>query len=77
MIPHCLDDRLTDGGKVVSVQCRLLLYSQETLLFCSWYSLLLETGQSCSHVNCDRQSEGERIDNERTDNSIYYIVHTT
>jgi hypothetical protein len=36
-ILHCLDNRLTDGGKVVSP-----LYPQETLYFCFWYSFLLE-----------------------------------
>jgi hypothetical protein len=33
-IPHCLDNRLTDGGKVVSPTHRPLLYSQETLFLC-------------------------------------------
>jgi hypothetical protein len=32
-IPHCLDNRLTDGGKVVSPTLRPLLYSPETLFF--------------------------------------------
>jgi hypothetical protein len=30
-IPHCLDNRLTDGGKVVSPTHRPLLYYPETL----------------------------------------------
>jgi hypothetical protein len=30
---HCLDNRLTDGGKVVSSTHRPLLYSPETLFF--------------------------------------------
>jgi hypothetical protein len=41
-IPHCIDNRLTDGGKVVSPTHRPLLYSPETLLLCFWYSFLLE-----------------------------------
>jgi hypothetical protein len=41
-IPHCLDNRLTDGGKVVSPTIRPLLYSPETLFLCFWYSFLLE-----------------------------------
>jgi hypothetical protein len=32
-IPHCLDNRLTDGGKFVSPKQRPLLYSLETLFF--------------------------------------------
>jgi hypothetical protein len=42
-IPHCLDNRLTDGGKVVSPTYRPLLSSPETLFVCLWYSFLLET----------------------------------
>jgi hypothetical protein len=33
-IPHCLDSRLTDGGKIVSPTHRPLLYSPETLFLC-------------------------------------------
>jgi hypothetical protein len=33
-IPHCLDNRLTDGGKVVSHTHRSLLYSTDTLILC-------------------------------------------
>jgi hypothetical protein len=40
-IPHCLDNRLTNGGKVVSPTHRPLLYSPETLFLCFWYSFLL------------------------------------
>jgi hypothetical protein len=37
--PHFQDNQLTDGGKAVSLMCRLpTLYSQEY----SWYSFLLE-----------------------------------
>jgi hypothetical protein len=35
-IPHRLDNRLTDGGKVVSPTSRPLLYSPETLFLCFW-----------------------------------------
>jgi hypothetical protein len=42
-IPHCLDDRQTDGGKVVIPTHQLHFTPQETLLFlCFWYSFLLE-----------------------------------
>jgi hypothetical protein len=41
-IPHRLDNRLTDGGNVVSPTRRPLLYSPETLFLCFWYSFLLE-----------------------------------
>jgi hypothetical protein len=41
-ILHCLDNRLIDGGKVVSPTDRPLLYSPETLFLCFWYSFLLE-----------------------------------
>jgi hypothetical protein len=41
-IPHCLDNRLTDGGKIVSPTLRPLLYSPETIFLCLWYSFLLE-----------------------------------
>jgi hypothetical protein len=41
-IPHCLDNRLTNGGMVVSPTHRPLLYSPETLFLCFWYSFLLE-----------------------------------
>jgi hypothetical protein len=33
-IPHCLDNRLIDGGKVVSPTHRPLFYSPETLFLC-------------------------------------------
>jgi hypothetical protein len=50
-IPHCLDSRLRDGGKVVSATAAL--YSPETLLFfCFWYSSLLETDGVWSGVKC-------------------------
>jgi hypothetical protein len=42
-IPHCQDNRLTDGGKVVSPTHPAAFYSPETLVFlCFWYSFLLE-----------------------------------
>jgi hypothetical protein len=41
-IPHCLDNRLTDGGKVVSPTRRPLLYSPEKLFLCFRYSFLRE-----------------------------------
>jgi hypothetical protein len=41
-IPHCIDNGLTDGGKVVSPTHRPLLYSPETLFLFFWYSFLLE-----------------------------------
>jgi hypothetical protein len=41
-IPHCLDSRLTDGGKVVRPTHRPLLYSPESLFLCFWYSFLVE-----------------------------------
>jgi hypothetical protein len=44
-IPHYLDNRLTDGGKVVSPTHRPLLSSPETLFLCFWYSFLLEAGR--------------------------------
>jgi hypothetical protein len=37
-LPHLLDNRLTDGGKVVSLTRRPLFTLQED----SWYSFLLE-----------------------------------
>jgi hypothetical protein len=38
-LPHCLDNRLTDGGEVVSLTRRpAVLYPEEDL----WYSFLLE-----------------------------------
>jgi hypothetical protein len=37
-LPHFLDNRLTDGGEVVSLTRRPLFTSQEY----SWYSFLLE-----------------------------------
>jgi hypothetical protein len=39
-IPHCPDNRLTDGGKVVSLTRRPLLYSRVALFFGLWYSFL-------------------------------------
>jgi hypothetical protein len=41
-IPHCLDSRLTDGGKVVSPTHRLRSTTQKHYFFCFWYSFLLE-----------------------------------
>jgi hypothetical protein len=37
-LPHFLDNRLTDGSKVVRLTCRLLFTPQEDF----WYSFLLE-----------------------------------
>jgi hypothetical protein len=45
-IPNCLDNWLTDGGEVVSLTRRPLLYYPETLLLCFWYSFLLEAEQT-------------------------------
>jgi hypothetical protein len=42
MIPHFLNIRLTDGGKVVSLKRQPPLYSPETVFLCFWYSFLLE-----------------------------------
>jgi hypothetical protein len=39
-IPRCLDNRLTDGGNVVSPNTPAALYSAETLIF--HYSIVLE-----------------------------------
>jgi hypothetical protein len=33
-IPHCLDSRIRDVGKIVSLTRRPALYSPETLFFC-------------------------------------------
>jgi hypothetical protein len=41
-IPNCLDNRLTDVGKIVSPTHRPRSTPQETVFFCSWYSSLLE-----------------------------------
>jgi hypothetical protein len=41
-IPHCLDNRLTDGGNVVRPTQRPRSIPPETLFFCFWYSFLLE-----------------------------------
>jgi hypothetical protein len=66
-IPHCLDNRLTDGGKVVSPTHRPLLYSPEKLFLflrskaaashmsSGEYSSLFDMGDLCSgflHVKC-------------------------
>jgi hypothetical protein len=42
-LPHCLDNRLTDGGKGCQPEAPAALYTPETsLFFCFWYSFLLE-----------------------------------
>jgi hypothetical protein len=42
-IPHCVDSRLIDGGKLVNPYATAGLYPPEILLFFSfWYSFLLE-----------------------------------
>jgi hypothetical protein len=41
-IPHCLDNRLTDGSKVVSPMHRPRSTPQKHYYFCFWYSFLLE-----------------------------------
>jgi hypothetical protein len=41
-IPHCLDNRLTDGGKVVSPTQWPRSTLQKHYVFCFWYSFLLE-----------------------------------
>jgi hypothetical protein len=42
-IPHCLDNRLTDGGKVVSPTHRPHFTHKKHYFVCVWYSFLLET----------------------------------
>jgi hypothetical protein len=41
-VPHCLNNRLTDGGKVVNLTPRPTFTPQED----SWYSFLLEAESS-------------------------------
>jgi hypothetical protein len=41
-VPHYLDIRLIDGGKVVSLTHRPRFTAQEYYLINSWYSFLLE-----------------------------------
>jgi hypothetical protein len=41
-IPHCLDSRLTDDGKVVSPKHRPRSIPQKHYFLCFWYSFLLE-----------------------------------
>jgi hypothetical protein len=43
-IPHCLNNRLTDGDKVVSRKHRPRSTPQKHLFFYFWYSFLLEAG---------------------------------
>jgi hypothetical protein len=45
-IPHCLDNQLTDGSKVVSPTQPATLYCPETLFFYFSYSFLLEAEQT-------------------------------
>jgi hypothetical protein len=41
--PHCLDNRFTDGGEVVSLMHQPHSTLQKLfLIFCPWYSFLLE-----------------------------------
>jgi hypothetical protein len=51
-IPHCLENRLTDGGEFVRPKCRWCLTPQNRFFFCLWCSFLLEAeqtpGSSCS-----------------------------
>jgi hypothetical protein len=39
-IAHCIENRLTDGGKDVSLTHWPPLYVSEILYFCFWYSFL-------------------------------------
>jgi hypothetical protein len=49
--PHFLDNRLTDGVKVVSLRRRsAAFYPQES----SWYSFLLEAGTTQGHSEAGR-----------------------
>jgi hypothetical protein len=41
-VPHYLDNRLKDGGKVVSLMRQPRFTPQENYLINSWYSFLLE-----------------------------------
>jgi hypothetical protein len=41
-ISHCVDNLLTDGGKVSQLYASATLYSPETLFVCFWYPFLLE-----------------------------------
>jgi hypothetical protein len=41
-LPHFLDNRLIDGGEVVSLKRRPLFTPQENYLINSWYSFPLE-----------------------------------
>jgi hypothetical protein len=44
-IPHCLDNRLIDGGKFVSPMHRPNVTPQKHFLLCFQYSFLLEAGR--------------------------------
>jgi hypothetical protein len=48
--PHLLDNRLTDGGEVVSLTRQTPLYPQED----SWYSFLLEAESNQCHSAAGR-----------------------
>jgi hypothetical protein len=57
MLPHFLDSRLTDDGKVVSLRRRPPFTPQED----SWYSFLLEAESTPGHSAAGRIRSIEKI----------------
>jgi hypothetical protein len=54
-IPHCLDNRVTVGGQVVSLK-RWSLSTLKKQFFCFWYSFPLEAEQTPEHSAAGRIS---------------------
>jgi hypothetical protein len=42
---HCLHNRVTGGGEIVSLTHRQRSTPQEHIYFCPWYSFVLESDQ--------------------------------
>jgi hypothetical protein len=53
ILPHYLDKRLTDGGKVVSSTCRPP-FNPRFIFEDSWYSFLLEAESASEHSAAGR-----------------------
>jgi hypothetical protein len=82
-ISHCLDSRLTDGGKVVNLTQTAALCSPDSLYFCFWYSFLLEAEWTLGPIVVGRIRyieiihSSRRISNPRPSGLLHNVLTTT
>jgi hypothetical protein len=73
-IPHCLDNRLTDGGNVVSPTIRPHFTLQKHLFFCFWNSFLLEVGQTPGPSEAGRIFKSKKFSSSGLEPAAFRLV---